>query len=103
MGMNNRQFTDKENAKKLFKTFNEVYRTGVTANALDWQIIRKDETKRFIEVSVSLQKDSSGQPIGFQGIAWDVTERKQTEEFLRRSEEKYRLIAENMADLIPPQ
>jgi PAS domain S-box-containing protein len=100
MGMNNRQFTDKENAKKLFKTFNEVYRTGVTAKALDWQIIKKDETKRFIEVSVSLQKNSSGKPIGFHGIARDVTERKQTEEVLRRSEEKYRLIAENMADLI---
>ena len=28
MGMNNRQFTDKENAKKLFKTFNEVYQQG---------------------------------------------------------------------------
>ncbi len=27
-GMNDRQYTDKENAKILFQTFNEVYRTG---------------------------------------------------------------------------
>jgi len=92
MGMNNRQFTDKEHSKKLFKTFNEVYRTGVTAKALDWQIIRKDKTKRFIEVSVSLQKDSSGKPIGFQGIARDVTERKQAEDTLRESETKLQAI-----------
>ncbi|HYA26674.1 MAG TPA: PAS domain S-box protein, partial [Thermodesulfovibrionales bacterium] len=28
MGMNDRQYTDKENAKKLFQAFNKVYRTG---------------------------------------------------------------------------
>ena len=97
-GMNNRQFTDKENANKLFKTFNEVYRTGESTKAFDWQIIRKDGTKRFIEVSVSLQKNSSDQPIGFQGIARDITERKKMEETLRQSEERYRTILDEMAD-----
>jgi PAS domain S-box-containing protein len=80
--MNNRQFTDKENQKKLFKAFNKVYTTGESAKEFNWQVIRKDRTKRFIEVSVSLQKNSSGQPIGFQGIARDITERKQMEETL---------------------
>ena len=28
MGMNNRQFTDKETAKKVFQAFNKVYNTG---------------------------------------------------------------------------
>jgi len=98
MGMNNRQFTDKEYAKKLFKTFNEVYRTGEPAKEFDWQIIRKDGTKRYIEVSVSLQKNSSGKPIGFRGISRDITERKQAEEALRKSEEKYRSIIENMQE-----
>jgi PAS domain S-box-containing protein len=100
MGMNNRQFTDKENAKKLFKTFNEVYRTGQPAKEFDWQVIRKDGTKRYIEVSVSLQKDSSGKPIGFQGIARDVSERKQTDESLRESEALYHLLAEHMTDIV---
>ena len=94
MGMNNRQFTDKENAKKLFKTFNEVYKTGESTKEFNWQIIRKDGTKRFIEVSVSLQKNSSGKPIGFRGIARDITERKQAEEALRESEEKHRVLIE---------
>ena len=82
MGMNNRQYTDKEYSKKLFQAFNKVYNTGEPTEGFDWQIIRKDGTKRYIESSVSLQKDSSGKPAGFRGIARDVTERKQAEEKL---------------------
>ncbi len=85
MGMTNRQFTDKENAKKLFKTFNEAYRTEEPAKEFDWQIIRKDGTERYIEVSVSLQKNSSGKPIGFRGISRDITERKQSFERMKKA------------------
>ena len=98
MGMNNRQYTDKENSKKLFQTFNKVYKTGQPTKGFDWQIIRKDGTKRYIEASVSLQKDSSGKPIGFRGIARDITERKQAEETIRQSEERYRTIIEQMEE-----
>jgi PAS domain S-box-containing protein len=100
MGMNNRQFTDKENATKLFKTFNEVYRTGQPAKEFDWQVIRKDGTKRYIEVSVSLQKHSLGKPIGFQGIARDITERKRAEDALQGSEKYFKEITENSSDII---
>jgi len=82
MGMNNRQYTDKEHSKKLFQTFNKVYNTGEPTERFDWQIIRKDGTKRYVESSVSLQKDSSGKPAGFRGIVRDVTERKQIEQQL---------------------
>ena len=80
MGMNHRQHTDKETKNKLFQVFNKVYNTGEPAKGVDWQIIRKDGTKRYIESSISLQKDSSDKPIGFRGIVRDVTERKRAEE-----------------------
>jgi PAS domain S-box-containing protein len=96
MGMNNRQYTDEENAKKLYEAFNKVYKTGETTKGFDWEIIRKDGTKRYIEASVSLVKNPSGEPIGFRGIVRDITERKQAEEALRKSEEKYRLVSENI-------
>ena len=79
MGINNRQFMDEDNAKKVYQTFNEVYRTGKAAKAFDWELIRKDEAKRSVEASISLVKDSKGRPIGFRGIARDVTERKRAE------------------------
>ena len=38
MGMNNRQYTDEENAKKLYKTFNKVYVTGETHKGFDFPV-----------------------------------------------------------------
>ncbi|MGA2780786.1 MAG: PAS domain S-box protein [Smithella sp.] len=86
MGMNNRRYTDKEHSKKLFQAFNKVYNTEKPAEEFDWQIIRKDGTKRYVEASVSLQKDSSGKPTGFRGIVRDITERKKADEALRENE-----------------
>jgi len=85
MGMNNRQYTDQETAGKVYKAFNNVYKTGEPLKGLDWQIIRKDGTKRYVEISILLQKDSSGNPIGFRGVVRDITERKQMEEKLKQT------------------
>ena len=82
MGMNNRQYMDDENAKKVYRTFNAVYRTGKPAKAFDWEVIRKDGTRRFVEASVSLIRGSTGEPAGFRGIVRDITERKRAEEQL---------------------
>jgi PAS domain S-box-containing protein/putative nucleotidyltransferase with HDIG domain len=42
--------------------------------------------------------DENGKPHLIHGVMYDITERKQSEEALRESEEKYRLIAENTSD-----
>jgi len=97
IGMNNRQYTDKENAKKVFQAFSELYRTGEPINALDYEIIRKDGTNAFTEISVSLIRNSEGKPIGFRGVNRNVTERKQTEEALRQSEETARQLSQENA------
>lgn len=77
-GMNNRHYTDAENAKALYQAFNHVYRTGIPMVA-EWQIIRKDGTKRYLMASVALLRDDNDQPIGFRGLARDITERKHME------------------------
>ncbi len=98
MGMNYRQYTDKVTSKEVFNTFNAIYKTGVPAKEFDWLIVRKDGTKRYVEASISLKKNLSGRPLGFQGFTHDVTERKVAEEALRQSEEKYRSILENIQE-----
>jgi PAS domain S-box-containing protein len=80
LGMNNQQFTSKENVERVYKTFNSVFKTGKAATAFDWEMIAKDGTKKFVELSVSLMRDSEGQPIGFRGVARDISERKKAEE-----------------------
>jgi PAS domain S-box-containing protein len=100
MGMNNRQYTDKEHSEKLFKAFNNVFTTGEPSKGFDWQIIRKNGTRRYIEASVSLKKDASNKPIGFRGIIHDITERKQIEEKLHDEEQRFRSFAEQSSDII---
>jgi PAS domain S-box-containing protein len=80
LGMNNRQLMTDEMAQRVYQTFNKVYRTGIPTKEFDWELTRKDGTKRFIEASISLMRDPKDQPIGFYGIARDITERKRAEE-----------------------
>ncbi|MFZ0726568.1 MAG: PAS domain S-box protein, partial [Desulfobacterales bacterium] len=98
LGMNNRDMMDKFNTTQVFQVFNQVYQTGLATRAFDWQLIRKDGSRRVLEVSISLKKSISGEPVGFMGIARDVTQRKLMEQALRDSEEKYRMIIENIED-----
>ncbi|MBA4393679.1 MAG: hypothetical protein C0407_09020 [Desulfobacca sp.] len=88
IGMNNRQVSDKENARALFQAFNHVFKTGEPGKEFDYDIIRKDGTKRTIQASITLRKDSSGRRIGFGGIIRDITERKRSEVILRRNKEE---------------
>jgi PAS domain S-box-containing protein len=80
MGVNNRQYMDKETAKKVYQVFNQLYTGGEHYKAFAWEIIRKDGTKRFHDSSVSLIRNAKGEGIGFRGISRDITERKQAEE-----------------------
>ncbi|MFX0064156.1 MAG: PAS domain S-box protein [Candidatus Hermodarchaeota archaeon] len=95
IGMNYRRYTDEKTAKLVYQTFNTVYRTGKPTKAFDWEVIRKDGTRGFVEISVSLITNAEGEPTGFRGIVRDISTRKQVEKALRESEEKYRKLVEN--------
>ncbi|HNV64231.1 MAG TPA: PAS domain S-box protein [Smithellaceae bacterium] len=91
-GMNYRQLQDENTAKKTRQIFSEVYKKEEPIQLLDVEIIRKNGSKAFNEISVSLLKDKEGKATGFRGISRDVTVRRQMEEMIRQSEEKYRTI-----------
>ncbi|MDQ1239482.1 MAG: two-component system, cell cycle sensor histidine kinase and response regulator CckA [Thermodesulfobacteriota bacterium] len=86
MGMNNRDYMSPESAKKIHTLFSQIYRTGNPIKKVTHEIIRKDGSRGFHELFASLMKDQAGQPIGFRGIAHDITERTRAEEALRTSE-----------------
>jgi PAS domain S-box-containing protein len=79
IGLNNRDYTTDETSKKLFKTFNSAFLTGKPKRIMDYEIIKKDGDVRILELSTALIKDDAGNPVGFRGIARDITKRKQSE------------------------
>jgi two-component system cell cycle sensor histidine kinase/response regulator CckA len=89
LGIGNREYTSPTSAKRIFKTFNEIYRTGKTARIVDYEIRLPDGTPRYVELSASLITDTGGRPTGFRGVVRDISERKHMEEVLKESEEKF--------------
>jgi PAS domain S-box-containing protein len=68
---------------------------GESVGPTEYTMIAKDGSRRIAEiVGTPLIRDAT--VIGFTGIARDVTEKKKVQDELRRSEEKYRSIIENM-------
>ena len=78
--MNFRQFVTEDTGNQIFERYNEIYRTGKPAQLFNFEIIRKDGIGKFLDITVSLIRDAEGSPIGFRGVARDVTERKRLEE-----------------------
>jgi PAS domain S-box-containing protein len=72
---------------------------GKTIKPFEFIWVHKDGTSRWGEAHISLMKEGS-KILGLQLILRDITERKQAAEALRESEERYRLIAENVTDVI---
>ena len=102
-GMNSSGLTDKDNAQKLLEEYNRVYQTGLPAKRVDWTLQTKSGDIKFMDNSVSLIKDSEGNPSGFRGIIRDVTERKELENNLlektRLAEEASKAKSEFLANL----
>lgn len=63
-------------------------------------IIKKDGAPRITVVTASPMMDDNGNYQGSFGVFRDITERKQAENALRESEEKYHLLANNTVDCI---
>jgi two-component system NtrC family sensor kinase len=64
------------------------------------EFIRKDGTTVWAETSVVFVRDASGKTVAIQGVTRDISLRKKAEEALKKSEERYRLLAENALDVI---
>lgn len=82
-GMNYQDYMKPEIAAGVYKVFNQVFRTGKPRPAFAYEITRGDGESAFVELSVALMTNEAGEPIGFQGILRDNTERYSAEEQLK--------------------
>jgi two-component system cell cycle sensor histidine kinase/response regulator CckA len=74
MAKSNRDYTSRKTARKIFRIFSQVYRTGRSARILNYEVFTKDGTKKILYLSASLRRDTDRKIIGFRGIVQDVTD-----------------------------
>ncbi|MGA2109550.1 MAG: PAS domain S-box protein [Syntrophorhabdales bacterium] len=77
------------------KLLDELHRTGRPVR-YEKEYIRKDGTRVPIELFVHLVTDPDGKPQYYYSFLTDITERKQIEQELRESEERYRNLFNTM-------
>ena len=94
-----------QRAKEIFEREISLEMNG-KRHSPDWsyttelEMICKDGSTVWTEVTINILYNEEGTPKGFMGITRDITKRRQAEEALRKSEEEYRFITDNMQDTI---
>ena len=73
MGMNYRHFVSPESWKHAVKIYSKIFATGKPDRNFYYEIIMKNGQKRYFESWSDLLIDKNKQPIGFRGMAHDIT------------------------------
>ncbi|MBD3288718.1 PAS domain S-box protein [candidate division KSB1 bacterium] len=99
IGASYKSFIVKQDQYRIFRTFQQVFRSGKSLRGFQFEIRTKDGERKFLETSASpiRRKDET---IGFCCISRDITLRKNTERALIESEERFRTVAETAGEAI---
>jgi PAS domain S-box-containing protein len=75
----------------------EALRTGKSYES-QFRIVRPDGAVRTVHNQARVDRDESGKPVRVIGVCQDITERKLAEEQARVSQERFRMMVENVRD-----
>lgn len=88
--------------KQLYSEEMELEATGTAdpnrIKTIEMETYKKDGSIVFLEASMSFLRDENSVPFGILGVTRDITERKQVQEKLLESEERYRKIFNNSVE-----
>jgi PAS domain S-box-containing protein len=93
LGLNGFEFVAPEDRERAVENARRTLETGGVRN-VEYTLIRRDGSRIPAELSASLIRDPEGQPRAFIAVVRNVAERKESEEALRESEEKFRTLTE---------
>lgn len=88
-----------EDRDRMRRLFQESLASG-TGHAAEFRFLRRDGGVRHIQSQATVISDATGNGRRVLVVGQDVTERKRAEAGLREREEFFRLISENVSDLI---
>ncbi|RPH83586.1 MAG: PAS domain S-box protein [Desulfobacteraceae bacterium] len=86
------KFMTEDQARTTFDMFHRVFETGEGFSDLIWRIKTEKGEERVIELSANLIRNEKEEPIGFRGIARDITEKFKAQQALQKSERRYRTL-----------
>jgi two-component system NtrC family sensor kinase len=99
VGRNSFEFIARKDYEKTMQMMKQVLEQGSVRN-IEYLTVAKDGHEFPTETSVSVVRDTQGNPRHLVGIIKDITQRKQMENALRESEEKTRNILQSSPDAI---
>jgi PAS domain S-box-containing protein len=86
-----------EDRERTAKIANDALRNG-TEYENQFRIVRPDGVVRTVHNQARVDRDETGRAVRIIGVCQDITERKLAEEQVRASQERFRMMVENVRD-----
>lgn len=85
---------------RVIAAYRKWRREPIENSVIEFQLARRDGTLCWVEQRTHYARDQSGELLEFRNFLIDITERKASEDKLRESEERTRLIVDNALDAV---
>ncbi|HJU05570.1 MAG TPA: PAS domain S-box protein [Nitrospiraceae bacterium] len=85
--------------RRVLGRFDDVLTSGETTCAYEYRFRRRDDSYAALSERIHIMRDRTGTPVRALGAMTDLTERKQAEDALRKSDEQLRKVMEEREQL----
>lgn len=93
-------FTHSDDLPENIPEMQRLFKGELSSLRMEKRYVRKDGTLAWGDMSTSHVRDSRNRPLYFVTLIQDITQRKQAEEALRESEERYRALIKASAQVL---